>query len=91
MLYKLNARDFGWNQIDEDFVVFTMTDEKYHVFNETAKELFEFIHVHEGCSIDDINNYFEQNYEIENQEQLSQDIKIILEQMQQIGMLYEIS
>lgn len=87
MLYKIDKMNFGFNEIDDDFVVFDIMNDNYHVMNETARELVNIIVNKDEISLETIIEEFGKSYEISSIEEVSKDISEVLEKLVQIGLV----
>lgn len=76
----INATDFGWSQIDDDFVMYSISDNTYYVLNETAKEIWEYIYnSSDGCEKKDIIEYLLDIYDCDNIDKLKIDINDLID------------
>lgn len=87
-MYKINTTDFGWNQIDDDFILFSISKNTYYILNETAKSVWEFLYQEtDCCQKSDIISYLDQEYDCDNIEKVTQDIEQLMSLFEEIGIV----
>lgn len=89
MSYIIDKMRFGFNDIGEDFVVFDMVKDTYHVLNESAKDIVGILMMHEKCKMEDLLAGFIEIYDVKGDDLLAveQDIKEILDKFLEVGLI----
>lgn len=91
MMYKLNTTDFGWSEIDDDFIIYSTSLNTYYVLNETAKYVWEYLYNRmDAGGINDIIQHLETVYEIDDLEGVRQDTIKLISIFEEIGLVVEI-
>ena len=87
-MYKLNITDFGWNQIDEDFILFSINNNTYYILNETAKVIWEYMYQKKDfCSHEEIVKHLENLYDCDNTNLINKDVEQLISLFLQIELV----
>lgn len=87
-MYIVKKNEFGYNDVDNDFVVFNLITGSYSLLNTTSKEIWLFIKENEKATVEQIIKYLLNIYEIDK-EQLTEDVNAILKLMLEQGLVCE--
>lgn len=84
-MYKINYRDFGWNILAGEFVIYSLDQNTYYRFNDVGKEIWEIMCAHpQGIAVEAIVRLLSEQYNC-SLEQLHHDILAFLNQLTEIG------
>lgn len=87
-MYIVKKNEFGYNDVDNDFVVFNLITGSYSLLNTTSKEIWLFIKENEKVTVEQIIKYLLNIYEIDK-DQLTEDVNAILKLMLEQGLVCE--
>lgn len=87
-MYIVKKNEFGYNDVDNDFVVFNLITGSYSLLNTTSKEIWLFIKENEKATVEQIIKYLLNIYEIDK-DQLTEDVNAILKLMLEQGLVCE--
>ena len=89
MAYMIDKEDFGFNEIDDEFVVFDIRNDNYHIMNESAQEILKMFLENDKCDIGEILKKFREIYELANidEDEVEKDIERILQEFLRIGLI----
>lgn len=84
-LIKINYRDFGWNVIGGEFVIYSLNQDIYYRFNDSAKDIWEIMSAApQGVDIDTIANKLVGMYNC-TKDQVAQDVKSFVDALIEVG------
>lgn len=87
-MYKINTTDFGWSEIDNEFIIYSTKLNTYYVLNETAKYIWEYLYNSvDARKIDDIVQYLDTVYEIVDSEGVRQDVDNLISIFEEMGIV----
>ena len=87
-MYIVKKNEFGYNDVDDDFVVFNLVTGSYSLLNTSSKEIWLFIKDNEKVTVEQIIEHLLNIYEIEKSE-LTEDVNTILKLMLEQGLVCE--
>lgn len=84
-MYVVNFRDFGWNILAGEFVIFSLSQNTYYQFNEVGKDIWELMYSYpRGITIEQIVAELSNHYDCDV-EQLRLDVAFFIEELVNIG------
>ncbi len=91
MYYIVNKDIFGFNEIDNEFVVFDSLNDRYHVMNESACDIINILIENEKCNEEQLVQKFLLIYDVDSKdiELVKKDINEIVQQFIEIGLVSE--
>lgn len=90
-MYKINTADFGWSQIDDEFILYSIKNNSYYVLNETAKEIWELLYQStNNCTFNDIINHIQSVFECDDLELVENDVSKLIEIYSEIGIIQQV-
>ena len=79
-MIKINAKNFGWSEVDDEFIMFSMEDNTYYTLNETAKYIWEYIYNKNSiCNVQEIVDYMKKRYVSMNIEEIKEDVNDLID------------
>lgn len=87
-MYKLNITDFGWNQIDQDFILYSINKNTYYILNETAKVIWDYMYEKKDfCSQDEMVRHIENLYDCDDSSLINKDVEQLMSLFLQIELV----
>lgn len=78
---KLNLKDYGWNEVEGTFVLYSIKEDAYFALNDVAKDIWEFMFDNDEVGILEIIDFVKNKYKCPDNEMLEQDVKAFIEEM----------
>lgn len=90
-MYKANNRDFGWNIIADEFIIYSLDRNIYYWVNDIGKDIWEILTTTtEGINLTDIIHVLESKYECD-EETVKKDLEIFITQLVEIGAVIDLT
>lgn len=85
-MLKANLRDFAWNFIENEFVLYSAVNNNYFRLNETGKEIWDIIVRNtEGISVSSIQNELQKRYQNISCETIASDVNLFIDELLRYG------
>lgn len=85
MIIKGNLVHTGWNQLDDDFIIYLPKEEKYFVLNSTGAEFWKLL-VKGEVSLEEAVDYFLTLYDCDK-EVIKKDLLELVENLEKHGLV----